>query len=163
VTDGTSKTIVFSELRTLEDVQDERGAWALAWNAASQISADVHHNDGLANSHFTEFWPHLGYVYQAQLPNTLGPNADTLVRCAPETLAQAQLEQMPCIPHIDELGLGGYISAAPRSNHTGGVNTAFLDGHVEFLLNDVDPGALSLMVAIRDSEVIRDVAREAGK
>ncbi len=163
VTDGTSKSVVFSEVRTLDHLQDERGAWALPWNAASQLSLDVHHNSGLANSHFAEYWPHLGTVYQAQLPNTLGPNADTLVRCPVDVLADAQLERMPCIKHDWDLGLSGYISAAPRSNHTGGVNIAYLDGHVEFLQNDVDPMAMAYMVAIRDSEVIRDAARAAGK
>ena len=36
------------------------------------------------------------------------------------------------------------MSAAPRSNHIGGVNTAFLDGHVDFLPNDVDEMVMAL-------------------
>jgi len=149
VTDGTSKTVVFTEVRTLDQLQDERGVWALPWNGASQLSLDVHHDHNAAGGYFKEFWPDVDTVYQAQLPNTIGPNADILVRCAPEVLAEAQLERMPCVRSRWTLGLSGYVSAAPRSNHTGGVVVAFLDGHVDFLLNDVDPIEMSYLVAIR--------------
>jgi prepilin-type processing-associated H-X9-DG protein len=61
---------------------------------------------------------------------------------------------MPCtIPGFGQgLGLWGYISAAPRSRHAGGVNTAYLDGHVDFLGDDVDPFAMANLVNIHDSE-----------
>jgi prepilin-type processing-associated H-X9-DG protein len=153
VTDGTSKTAVFTEVRTLDHPQDERGAWALGWNAASQLSLDVHHDSVAAGGRFNEYAPDLHTVYQAQLPNTLGPNADTLVRCPPDVLAEAQLERMPCVRHQWTLGLFGYVSAAPRSSHTGGVVVAYLDGHVDFLRDDVDPLELTYLVAIRDSQV----------
>jgi prepilin-type processing-associated H-X9-DG protein len=95
-------------------------------------------------------------AYQAQMPNTLGPNADVLVRCPPDALAEAQTQGMPCLQWKWSLGLAGYISAAPRSNHFGGVNVAFLDGHIGFLSNNVDPFTLAYLVDIRDEEVIAD-------
>jgi prepilin-type N-terminal cleavage/methylation domain-containing protein/prepilin-type processing-associated H-X9-DG protein len=156
VTDGASKTIVFTEVRTLDHPQDERGAWALGWNAASQLSLDVHHDSVAAGGRFNEYVPDLDTVYQAQLPNTLGPNADTLVRCPPDVLAEAQLERMPCLRHQWTLGMSGYMSAAPRSSHIGGVVVAYLDGHVDFLRDDVDPLELTYLVAIRDSQVFID-------
>jgi prepilin-type N-terminal cleavage/methylation domain-containing protein/prepilin-type processing-associated H-X9-DG protein len=149
IVDGASKTIAFSEVRTLDQLQDERGAWALPWNGASLLSLDMHN---AAADYIRRYVPSLGFAFQAQLPNTIGPNADVLVRCPEDALAESQLEAMPCILWSGELGFGGYISAAPRSRHAGGVNAAFLDGHVDFILNEVDPFAMSLMVDIRDNE-----------
>ena len=64
-----------------------------------------------------------------QLPNTLGPNEDMLYIC-PDP-ADAQFEGMPCGAFISGCE-SGYLSAAPRSRHPGGVNAVFLDGHVGF-------------------------------
>jgi len=155
IIDGTSKTIVFSEVRTRDHEQDERGVWALPWNAASILSLDMHHKGDL----FQQYVPSATYAYQAQMPNTLGPNSDTLVRCPDGigVLPQAQLDGMPCHKWVSPLGLRGYISAAPRSSHPGGVNAAFLDGHVTFLLDTVDPFALAYMIDIRDEAVMGDV------
>jgi prepilin-type processing-associated H-X9-DG protein len=58
---------------------------------------------------------------------------------------------MPCNTEY-----GGYISAAPRSQHVGGVNAAFLDGHVTFLPNDVDEYAMLYMVDTTDGEIIKE-------
>jgi prepilin-type N-terminal cleavage/methylation domain-containing protein/prepilin-type processing-associated H-X9-DG protein len=153
VTDGTSRTVAFSEVRTLGHAEDERGAWALPFNGATLLAADVHHDyDG---GIFRNFTPRRDTAIQAQLPNTLGPNADILTRCVENLLVEAQLERMPCNVgglYFISLGLGSYISAAPRSNHIGGVNAAYLDGHVEFLSNDVDPFAFANLVNIHDSD-----------
>jgi prepilin-type N-terminal cleavage/methylation domain-containing protein/prepilin-type processing-associated H-X9-DG protein len=154
VTDGTSKTIVFSEVRTLDHSQDERGVWALPWNGASILSLDMHHDQAAAGGYFVEYRPQSMFAYQAQLPNTIGPNADVLVSCPDEVLVSAQLERMPCMRWRWKLGLNGYISAAPRSTHLGGVNAAYLDGHVEFLSDEVDPFTLAYLIDIRDAEVV---------
>jgi prepilin-type N-terminal cleavage/methylation domain-containing protein/prepilin-type processing-associated H-X9-DG protein len=156
VLDGTSKTVVFAEVRTLDHPQDERGVWALPWNAASLLSLDMHHDNSEASGYFMNFWIQLALVYQAQMPNTIGPNADVLVECPQDALAQAQLERMPCIKWDWGLGLFGYISSAPRSLHHGGVNIAFLDGHVDFLSDDVDPFAMAYLVDIQDEKVINN-------
>jgi len=159
VVDGTSKTIVFSEVRTRDHEQDERGVWALPWNAASLLALDMHHDRNRAGGAFAPYLPLPTYAYQAQLPNTLGPNSDTLVRCpgGNGALGEAQLEGLPCHKWIYDLGLSGYISAAPRSTHAGGVNVAYLDGHVTFLLDTVDPFVMAYLVDIRDEAVIGDV------
>jgi prepilin-type N-terminal cleavage/methylation domain-containing protein/prepilin-type processing-associated H-X9-DG protein len=156
IIDGTSKTIVFSEVRTRDDLLDERGAWALPWNAATLLAPDMHHDRVAAGGYSSGFTPQpVKYILlQTQLPNTLGPNSDILMRCADDTLAATQLEGMPCHRWIWPLGLGGYISAAPRSNHVGGVNMTLLDGHVGFLSNDVDPLTLAYLVDVRDSQVM---------
>jgi prepilin-type processing-associated H-X9-DG protein len=155
ITDGLSKTIVFAEIRTLDDHQDERGAWALPWNGATQLSLDMHH-DTAVGGYFNYYTPLKSYSYQAQTPNTLGPNEDTLIDCPPQTLATAQLERMPCVQWNWPLGLNGYISAAPRSMHTGGVNCVYLDSHVDFIRDEIDPFAFAYLIDIRDSKVISD-------
>jgi prepilin-type N-terminal cleavage/methylation domain-containing protein/prepilin-type processing-associated H-X9-DG protein len=159
VVDGTSKTIVFSEVRTRDHVQDERGVWALPWNASSLLALDMHHDAAKAGGNLKPYLPLAAYAYQAQMPNTLGPNADILMRCPDGVgvLPQAQLEGMPCDRGRWPLGLAGYISAAPRSTHIGGVNVAYLDGHVTLLSNNVDPFALAYLVDIRDETVIGNV------
>jgi prepilin-type processing-associated H-X9-DG protein len=156
ISDGTSKTIVFSEVRTLDHPQDERGVWALPWNAASLLSLDMHHDQDVPGGYFGEFRPSYGMAFQAQLPNTIGPNRDIVVRCPDDAIVEAQLQRMPCAPAKYQLGLLGYISSAPRSTHISGVNVAFLDGHVEFLSDNVDPFTMAYLVDIRDSEVIAD-------
>jgi prepilin-type processing-associated H-X9-DG protein len=159
IIDGTSKTIVFSEVRTRDHAQDERGVWALAWNAGSLLALDMHHDKKKAGGTLKQYSPLSTYAYQAQLPNTLGPNFDILVRCpgGNGALGEAQLEGMPCHKWAYSLGLSGYISAAPRSNHVGGVNIAYLDGHVTFLSDNVDPFTMAYLVDIRDEAVIGDV------
>lgn len=161
VIDGTSKTVVYSEVRTRDDRLDERGAWALPWNAASLLAPDMHYNLVTADGTVGGLDPNAveAILRQTQLPNTLGPNRDILVRCDPDTLAEAQFDGMPCERWKWPLGLTGYISAAPRSTHPGGVNMTLLDGHVGFLTNDVDPVTLAYLVDIRDGRVNHDAEK----
>ena len=63
-------------------------------------------------------------------------------------LAEAQFDMMPCND------LEGYISAAPRSQHPGGVNSVFMDGHVAFLPNDIDEHAMLWMISTNDGEIV---------
>jgi prepilin-type processing-associated H-X9-DG protein len=156
VIDGTTRTIVFSEVRTLSHVQDERGVWALPWNGASLLAYDGHHNSAAGGGYFTAYWPQTSLLYQSQRPNFIGPNQDILVSCPEESLAEAQVQGMPCLKWKWKLGITGYISAAPRSNHKGGVNVAYLDGHVGFLPNMVDPLAMAYLIGIRDGKDLTD-------
>ncbi|MFO0787950.1 MAG: DUF1559 domain-containing protein [Pirellulales bacterium] len=153
IIDGLSKTLVFSEVRTLDDSRDERGAWALPWNAATLLAFDMHHDLSGAGSYMTEFLASPVYAYQTQTPNTVGPNEDVLLGCSEDLLVDAQLQRMPCIKWDWPLGLAGYISAAPRSAHPGGVNVAYLDGHVDFIRDDIDPFVLANLIDIRDNKV----------
>ena len=51
------------------------------------------------------------------------------------------------------VGRGTYGS---RSMHVGGVNCAYLDSHVDFIRDDIDPFALAYLIDIRDSKVTSD-------
>jgi prepilin-type N-terminal cleavage/methylation domain-containing protein/prepilin-type processing-associated H-X9-DG protein len=156
IVDGFSKTLGVTEVRTLDNLRDERGAWALPWNGATLLAMDIHHDRSATGTYFSGLQPQAALMYQVQLPNTTGPNEDVLVICPDDGLAAAQFQEMPCIRWQWWLGLSGYISAAPRSNHVGGVNCVFLDGHVGFMSNDIDPYAMGYMIDIRDGEVIPD-------
>jgi prepilin-type N-terminal cleavage/methylation domain-containing protein/prepilin-type processing-associated H-X9-DG protein len=157
IIDGFGKTLAVTEVRTREALQDERGAWALPWNGATLLAMDMHDDIAATGSHFNGFQPLASLVYQVQLPNTTGPNEDVLIICPKDQLAGAQLDQMPCIRWQWPLGLAGYISAAPRSNHIGGVNCVFLDGHIGFMPNEIDPYVMDHFIDVRDGEVDADV------
>ena len=151
VTDGASKTIVFSEVRTLNHPVDERGAWALPWNGASLLSFDLHHYESKYDKHHGWVahpdWP------DPQLPNLLGPNSDTLVKCSEEIQQQSQMEGMPCIRYERDFPIG-YVSAAPRSMHPSGVNATYLDGRVNFISDEIDSLVMGFKVSINDGNFI---------
>jgi prepilin-type processing-associated H-X9-DG protein len=153
ITDGSSRTIVFSEVRTLDRMTDERGAWALPWNGSTLLSLDAHHDTaGSSSSYFAPFQLWAKLLYQTQTPNTRGPNQDVLLNCEDDHAAEAQMSGMPCLTWKWPLGLVGYISAAPRSNHLGGVNVAYLDAHIDFMTDSVDPETLAYRIDIRDGK-----------
>ena len=154
ITDGTSATLVFSEVRTIDIPDDERGAWALPWNAASLLSFDMHHDASKGYLRKFHPWNAPFIVQQVQLPNFLGPNSDILLRCSEESLVRSELERMPCDRYRWATGLLGYSSAAARSQHPGGVNASFLDGRVDFLPNEIDPFVMTYYIDITGSEAI---------
>lgn len=156
VIDGTSHTIALAEVRTADFLDDERGVWALPWNGATQLSMDMHtyKTDSKNKAQILERYDLLRYASnQSQVPNSQGGHGDVLVRCSTDHLAGLQLEDMPCIKHQWTLGIFGYISAAPRSLHPGGVNVSYLDGRVEFLADDINPVYMSYLVGIQDGEI----------
>ncbi len=144
ITDSTASTLMLAEVRTRDQQQDQRGAWALPWAGASLITIDRHSRQS------AQYEPDDYTAGMAQMPNCQGPIFDMLYNCVDP--ADAQWERMPCATYG-----GGYyhfLSAAPRSLHPGGVNASFVDGHVAFLPNDIDELALAYMVCIKDGRVI---------
>lgn len=147
--DGVSSTLMLTEIRTRAHEQDQRGAWALPWNATSQLAFDMHHAEPFA---FGDY----GFAYNpsslgfTQRPNSRGPNIDMLYSC-PDPAA-AQLERMPCSVFTGSVP-GDYLSAAPRSHHPQGVNGAFADGHVSFISNQVDEIIMAYAISVDDGQV----------
>jgi prepilin-type N-terminal cleavage/methylation domain-containing protein/prepilin-type processing-associated H-X9-DG protein len=160
VIDGASNTIVISEVRTRDEPRDERGAWALPWNGASLLALDMHPEDSYSKPDLPEFIASsdTDILAQVQVPNMMNNPGDILVTC-PGSDADNQLDGMPCHVWSYGLGIAGYLSAAPRSNHVGGVNTVFLDGHVAFLANDIDPATMAYLVDTRDSQVVSNAGQ----
>jgi len=145
ISDGASNTLVFSELRTRDHPQDERGVWALPWNGASLLAFDMHHDP--LHAFDSSFVPYALFANQTQRPNTLGPNSDMLQICP--DLQGTQLEGMPCLNANGKR----WLSAPPRSLHLGGVNAAYLDGRIRFLVNEVDEYVMAYLISIRDGQV----------
>lgn len=144
--DGTTNTICVSEVRARANEQDQRGAWGLPWTGASLLAFDMHHG-GTAGANFVYLSASLG---QTQPPNNQGPNIDMLYNCT--DLAGAQLAKMPCMSFGS--GSNAYLSAAPRSNHAGGVYCTLMDGSVRFLSDSVDQIGMAYLICINDGKVI---------
>jgi prepilin-type N-terminal cleavage/methylation domain-containing protein/prepilin-type processing-associated H-X9-DG protein len=149
IVDGTSSTLALAEIRTRDHLADQRGAWALPWCGSTLLSFDFHpESDTQLND---QNRPPAGYkpnkqsLGLTQYPN--GRNPDMLYEC-PDS-ASAQFEKLPCSSQWH-----GYISAAARSQHSGGANAVFLDGHATFLPNEVDEYAMLWMVSSNDGEII---------
>jgi len=149
VTDGTSCTSLISEVRTRDHENDQRGAWALPWSGATLLAFDAHPgwypvsstklDKSRDNFEFTE-----SSLGATQPPN--GKNPDVLYECP--DLAGEQVEKMPCT--VNAL----YMSAAPRSNHLGGVNTVFLDGSVHFFSDGIDEATMAYLIATVDGRTV---------
>lgn len=145
VTDGLSRTLVLSEVRTRDDPLDQRGAWALPWAGASLLSFDMHPAQSRREAEIdVPVYRYVAYsLGKTQPPNS--KQADVLYAC-PDPVGE-QVDALPCTTDLDRWG---YISAAPRSNHPGGVNAACLDGSGHFLSDDVDEVAMAYMISIDD-------------
>jgi prepilin-type N-terminal cleavage/methylation domain-containing protein/prepilin-type processing-associated H-X9-DG protein len=148
IKDGLSNTLAASEVRTRGRADDQRGAWALPWTGATIISFDMHSDESDPN--ITHYVPDPSSMGATQPPNCMGPNVDMLHRCADS--AGAQVERMPCGEYGD--GANHYLSAAARSQHPGGVNVVFLDGHIGFISNSVNEVAMALLVSCNDRQPI---------
>jgi len=161
ISDGTSNTLLLSEIRTRDDPEDERGAWALAWNATSLLGADVHGTStslvricGQALASRFDYTPGIVFPEYALMPNAPMPSSstgamDNLRGCAPgsSTETNSAIEGMPCRQRND-------TTASPRSLHPGGVNVANVDGSVRFLQDNVDVLSYGRMVCINDGQTI---------
>ena len=147
VSDGSSTVLAFSEVRTREDQGDQRGAWVLPWAGSSLLAMDMHPVHDIRREGETE-WP---YEFKPlSLGQTQTPNSklqDILYDC-PDKVAE-QVEAMPCMTEAQ----ANYISAAPRSNHPGGVHGGNLDGSVRFISNDVDEVAMAYQICVNDGRV----------
>lgn len=163
ISDGLNNTLLIAEVRTSENQEDVRGAWALGIAGASVLAADMHRQDpdnpnatqaiacpGDKTRRFNEaYTPKL----QSDDPKAVNtPNQDDSnpighdwIRNCPDTQASI-LETMPCKAD----GTSGY--AAPRSLHQGGVNAARCDGSVDFLTDDIDPYLYARLISIDDGE-----------
>ena len=132
ISDGTSNTIMLSEILSgqndnvidKEDRADTRGLWAHIWMG-------------------TAAYTHL------LTPNASGGDAMWSVWCdpMPELGLPCADSDNPSMPNSSEY-------AAARSNHAGGVNVAFADGHVEFYTDSVDWVLWQALSTIDGEEVV---------
>ncbi len=135
ITDGSSNTVMLSELLTVNSTQDGRGAWM--WT-------------GSGGSTFQTF----------TAPNS--PTPDKVQACQGNTNGGSNNldPTLPCIQHkhpTNPTGVDpswGDLWAAARSKHTGGVNAAMGDGSVRFVRNSINPQAWQAAGTKASGEVV---------
>jgi prepilin-type processing-associated H-X9-DG protein len=160
ITDGTSKTVMLSEVRTRQNEADSRGAWAGSFTGGSIISYDMHGLDSTGNVILTvgsqrrntpyiptaivdapSLTPNLSYSSASS-----AHNADYIRGCDSDS-AVADVEKMHC-----EIQSGTRAAAAARSSHAGGVNAAHVDGSVLWINDDVEQYLMARMVSANDGQ-----------
>jgi prepilin-type N-terminal cleavage/methylation domain-containing protein/prepilin-type processing-associated H-X9-DG protein len=129
VTDGTSQTFLFHEVRIGVSPKDMRGTWALGFPGASMVVAG---RDGNPT------------------PNNNLENADEIEACTEFFY--------PGIGTRDRMGCRNKVAwgmaAQARSRHTGGVNSCFVDGHVQFIRETISQRVWVLLQSTNDGQVI---------
>jgi len=141
VTDGLSNTVLASEVRTMAALTDQRGAWALPWNACSLLAFDMH----------PPYPPDLTTLaLTAQTPNNWRrPNADVTYNC---NAVESQARKMPCFSYSS----AQYLSSAPRSGHPNAVNRVYGDGSVGPWFDNIDPLVMGYRIAINDGRTLAE-------
>ena len=115
ISDGGSNTILISELRSGLNNMDSRGTWAISGAGASATSGNG------------------SYGNKAAGPNNTNPESDSVEFCSSIGVNESDRAKlgMPCTGNSN-------IRATSRSSHKGGVNTAFADGSVHWISNDIE-------------------------
>lgn len=154
ISDGTSRTLMVSEVRARDVDNDPRGAWVGGYRGGSLLAYDMHsqlHRDvTTASKRNSPYSPFLyGDVEPGLTPNAgaKSGNFDYIRECPDPGAASA--DKMPCYGPGQS---NTRSSAAPRSNHTGGVNAAHVDGSVIWLSDDIDLYLMGRKVSINDGE-----------
>ena len=131
-TDGTSHTVIASEVITgvgdepeSNNALDLRGCWG---------------------------FPYVGSIYlHSRTPNSSIPDALRIWFCSPVAQASrvnpCESDSLPSDRHVFE-------NIAARSQHMGGVNVTFADGHVDFYVDEVDLALWQAISTIDGGEVV---------
>jgi prepilin-type N-terminal cleavage/methylation domain-containing protein/prepilin-type processing-associated H-X9-DG protein len=128
ITDGTSKTFLFHEVRIGVSPKDMRGTWALGFPGASIVVAARDTNP---------------------TPNNSIEDADEIEACT--------TFYYPGIGTRDRMGCRNRVAygmaAQARSRHPGGVNSAFCDGHVEYVSESIRQSTWVALQSTNDGQV----------
>jgi prepilin-type N-terminal cleavage/methylation domain-containing protein/prepilin-type processing-associated H-X9-DG protein len=130
ITDGTSHTFVFHEVRIGLSADDRRGVWALGMPGASLVCAGRNSNP---------------------TPNNRRDEADEIEGCADFWYPGIGTEEgMGCRNRTPAYSM----AAQARSRHPGGVNACFADGHVQFIKETISQQAWVLLQATNDGQIL---------
>jgi prepilin-type N-terminal cleavage/methylation domain-containing protein len=111
IADGSSNTVMMTEVLSGFDANDSRGIWAAGHIGCSSIG-----NYSRAGG-------------DCQLPNAANNGADDIAGCPSADVSRQNLGCWNGCPDANQ--------ATARSNHTGGVNAAMGDGTVRFIRNSI--------------------------
>jgi prepilin-type N-terminal cleavage/methylation domain-containing protein/prepilin-type processing-associated H-X9-DG protein len=129
ITDGTSVTFAFHEVRVGVNAKDIRGTWALGMPGASMVVAGRDTNP---------------------TPNNNLEEADEVEECT--------TFWYPGIGSQDRMGCRNRpaygMAAQARSRHPGGVNASFCDGHVQFVRDSINQQTWVYLQSTNDSQTI---------
>jgi prepilin-type N-terminal cleavage/methylation domain-containing protein/prepilin-type processing-associated H-X9-DG protein len=130
IADGTSNTFLFHEVRIGLNSADKRGTWALGMPGASLVCAG---RDGNPT------------------PNDMLDQADEIEGC-PDFWYPGigTRDGMGCVNDPSSYGM----AAQARSRHSGGVNSCFADGHVQFITNSISQLTWVLLQSTNDGQVL---------
>jgi prepilin-type N-terminal cleavage/methylation domain-containing protein/prepilin-type processing-associated H-X9-DG protein len=117
ITDGTSNTVLLTELRAGLAPGDRRGIWAMGMAGASSVWG--HSSDDCVG------------------PNSCFAGADNILG---SNRAVAEVGENTMVQNCMGIDPGGSTSyqAAPRSQHIGGITVAFADGSVAFITENIE-------------------------
>jgi prepilin-type N-terminal cleavage/methylation domain-containing protein/prepilin-type processing-associated H-X9-DG protein len=135
VADGTSNTVMFSELLPFGDALD----------AANTSHPSGSNRDGRGVALLAG--PGGAFFLTHTTPNSATP--DTMMYCDTR-IPQNHPDKLYCVQNRTD----GNQWAAARSKHTGGVNAAFADGSVRFVRDSINPQTWSGMGTKNGGEVV---------
>jgi prepilin-type N-terminal cleavage/methylation domain-containing protein len=136
ISDGTSNTIMFNEVRAGISPFDSRGTWAMGHPGASLTEAGRNYN------------PTPNNTLDSPDGQTYG---DELQNCYKFWYYGLGAIDMGCFPNTsgDQMN-----SAMARSNHIGGVNAAFADASVHFIRNSIDNWTWCILQSKNDTYTV---------
>lgn len=130
ITDGTTNTVMFTEVRTGVEARDMRGTWAIGLPGASVVCAHA--------------------IGDCLYPNDNLPNADDIQNCDQFWTSElGPKKRMGCAP-------GWYsMQAQARSLHSGNVcNLAMCDGSIRPIISNVSQRTWYLMNSRNDAQPV---------
>jgi prepilin-type N-terminal cleavage/methylation domain-containing protein/prepilin-type processing-associated H-X9-DG protein len=129
IPDGTSTTFFVHEVRVGLNSMDRRGVWAMGMPGSSMVCAGRDYNP---------------------TPNNRLDQSDEIEGCWQFWYAGIGTKDgMGCRSQPEKYSMAGQA----RSRHTGGVNAAFCDGHVQFINNSISQMTWVLLQSSNDGLV----------
>lgn len=129
ISDGTSTTFLVHEVRIGVNAADRRGVWAMGMPGSSMVCAGRDYNP---------------------TPNNRLEQSDEIEGCWRFWYAGiGTRDGMGCINGANHYSMAGQA----RSRHTGGLNAAFCDGHVQFYNNSISQWTWVLLQSTNDGLV----------
>src|SRR5262249_44869390 len=130
ITDGSSGTLLFHEVRIGVNAKDPRGTWAFGLPGGSMVVAGRPRNP---------------------TPNDRLDDADEVETCSTFWYAGiGTRDGMGCRPHPTNWAM----AAQARSRHPGGVNACFCDGHVQFIKDSISQQTWVYLQSTNDGQVL---------